>query len=78
MSEEDQDTFKRNMEPHGGDEGHESVTFSGGGSAGRSETELEGSLHDLLNSLVAGGAANALGDVGVAGACGRTILTIMW
>ena len=45
--------------------------FSGAGGAGRSETESEGSLHDLPNSLVAVGAANALGDVDIAGACGE-------
>ena len=39
--------------------------------AGRSETESEGSLHDLPNSLVVVGPANALGDMGIAGACGE-------
>ena len=52
-------------------EGHKGWAFSGAGGAGRSETEFEGSLQDLPNSLVAGGAANALGDVVIAGACGE-------
>ena len=64
MSEEDQATFKRNMGPHG-------WAFSAAGGAGRSETESEGSLHDLPNSLLAVGAANAMGDVDIAGACGE-------
>ena len=60
-------------------EGHESGTFSGAGSAGRRETEFEGSLHDFPNSLVAVGTANAMEDVGGAGARGRgQFLTIMW
>ena len=37
----------------------------------RSETECEGSLHDLPNSLVVVGPANALGDMGIADACGE-------
>ena len=44
--------------------------FSGAGGAERSETESEGSLHDLPNSLVGVGAANAVRDVDIAGACG--------
>ena len=50
-------------------EGHESGAFSGAGSAGRLETEFEGSLHDLPNSLVVVGPANALRHMGIAGAC---------
>ena len=42
--------------------GHESGDFSGAGSAGR---------HDLPNSLVAVGTANAAEDVDGAGACGE-------
>ena len=45
--------------------------FSGASGAGRSEIESEGSLLDLPNSLVAVGTANALGDVDIAGACGK-------
>ena len=45
--------------------------FSGTSGAGRSETEFQGSLHDLPNSLVAVGPAKALGDMGIAGACGE-------
>ena len=45
--------------------------FSGAGGAGRSETESEDSLHDMPNSLVAVGAANATGDVDTAGARGE-------
>ena len=52
-------------------EGHKELAFSGTSGAGRSETESEGSLHDLPNSLVAVGPANALGDMGIAGACGE-------
>ena len=52
-------------------EGQESGAFSGAGSAGRRETEFEGSLHDLPDSLVAVGTANATVDVGGAGACGE-------
>ena len=52
-------------------EGYKGWAFSGVGGAGRSETESEGSLHDLPNSLVAVGAANAVGDVDIAGACGE-------
>ena len=51
-------------------EGYKGGAFSGTYGAGRSETESEGSLHDLSNSLVAAGPANALGDMGIAGACG--------
>ena len=36
-----------------------------------SSAESEGSLHYLPNSLVAVGPANALGDMGIAGACGQ-------
>ena len=46
-------------------EGHKGWAFSGA----VSDTESEGSLHDLPNSLVVGSAANALGDVVIAGAC---------
>ena len=49
-------------------EGHKGRASSG---AGRGETESEGSLHDLPNSLVAVGPANALGDVDITGACGE-------
>ena len=52
-------------------EGRESGAFSGAGSAGRSETEFEGSLHDLPKSLVAVSTANSMEDVGGAGACGE-------
>ena len=52
-------------------EGYKGWAFSGTSGAGRSETESEGSLHDLPNSLVAVGTANAIGDVDIAGACGR-------
>ena len=52
-------------------EGHKGRAFSGTSGAGRSETESEGSLHDLPSSLVAVGPANALGDMGIAGACGE-------
>ena len=51
--------------------GHKGRAFSGSSGAGRSETESEGSLHDLLNSLVAVGPANALGVMGIPGACGE-------
>ena len=52
-------------------EGHKGPAFSGTSGAGRSETESEGSLHDLPNSLVSVGPANALGVMGIAGACGE-------
>ena len=53
-------------------EGHKGRAFSGTSGVGRSETESEseGSLHDLPNSLVAVGPANALGGRGH-GACGE-------
>ena len=51
--------------------GHKGRAFSSARGAGRSKTEFEGSLHDLPNSLVAVGLANALGDMGIAGACGE-------
>ena len=50
-------------------EGYKGWAFSGAGGAGRSETESEGSLDDLPNSMVAVGAA--MEDVDIAGACGE-------
>ena len=52
-------------------EGYKDWAFSGAGGAGRSETESEGSLDDLPKSMVAVGAANAIQDVDIAGACGE-------
>ena len=52
-------------------EGYKGRAFSGTSGAGRSETESEGSWHDLPNSLVAEGAANAMEDVDIAGAFGE-------
>ena len=57
-------------------EGEKGWAFSGTSGAGRSETESEGSLHDLPNSLVAVGTANAMGTLLVH--VGSTILTVMW
>ena len=48
-------------------EGHNGWAFSGASGAGRSETESEGSLHGLPNSLVAVGAGNVVGDADIAG-----------
>ena len=53
--------------------GHESGAFSCAVALDRRETEFECSLHDLANSLVAVGTANAVEDVGGAGACGEDI-----
>ena len=52
-------------------EGHESGAFSGAGSAGRGEDTFDDFAHAFENSLVAGDAANALGDVDVAVAAAR-------
>ena len=52
--------------------------FSGTSGAGRSETESEGSLYDLPNSLVAVGPANALGIMGIAVHVESMLLTVMW
>ena len=52
-------------------EGYKGCAFSGTSGAGRSEIESEGSLHDLPNSLVAVGSANAVGDMDIDGACGE-------
>ena len=52
-------------------EGHESGTFSGAGGAGRGEDTFESFVHAFESSLVAGDAANALGDVDVAVAAAR-------
>ena len=45
-------------------EGYKGWAFSGASGAGRSETESESFLLDLPNSLVAVGAANAMGGRG--------------
>ena len=52
-------------------EGHESGAFSGAGSAGRGEDTFDDFVHAFENSLVAGDAANALGDVDVGVAAAR-------
>ena len=52
-------------------EGRESGTFSGAGSDGRGEDTFDDFVHAFESSLVAGDAANALGDVDVAVAAAR-------
>ena len=52
-------------------EGHESGAFSGAGSAGGGEDTFDDFVHTFENSLVAGDAANALGDMDVAVSAAR-------